>query len=61
MAASSEDVAISFVVHDKKAQDLVEVLHHSLIPVIGGDEMFGPTFQTIKDRDRQVIFPAPLP
>jgi len=50
MSASSEDVAMSFVVNDKKAQDLVEVLHHSLIPVHGGDEMFGPTYRSIIDR-----------
>lgn len=53
MSASSEDVAMSFVVSEKKAQDLVEVLHHSLIPVQGGDQMFGPTWQAIKNRAAQ--------
>jgi hypothetical protein len=51
MSASSEDVAVSFVVTESKAQHLVEVLHHSLIPIHGGDEMFGPTYQHIKTRD----------
>mmetsp|Transcript_53724 Transcript_53724/g.86977 ORF Transcript_53724/g.86977 Transcript_53724/m.86977 type:complete len:605 (+) Transcript_53724:53-1867(+) len=50
VSASSEDVAMSFVVMEKKAQDLVEVLHHCLIPVHGGDQMFGPTWQAIEAR-----------
>ena len=53
MSASSENVAVSFVVLQNKAQDLVEVLHHCLIPIHGGDEMFGPTYQHIKARDAQ--------
>ncbi len=44
MSASSEDVALSFVVHEKSAQTLVELLHTHLIPVIGGDEVRCPVF-----------------
>jgi hypothetical protein len=39
MSASSEDVALSFVVHEKSAQTLVELLHKHLIPEAGGDEV----------------------
>eukprot|EP00288_Rhodomonas_lens_P014410 CAMPEP_0177696412 /NCGR_PEP_ID=MMETSP0484_2-20121128/3966_1 /TAXON_ID=354590 /ORGANISM="Rhodomonas lens, Strain RHODO" /LENGTH=606 /DNA_ID=CAMNT_0019207381 /DNA_START=194 /DNA_END=2014 /DNA_ORIENTATION=+ len=51
VSASSEDVAMSFVVREEKAKLLVEVLHHELIPVTGGDEMFGDTYKAIKEKD----------
>ena len=49
VSASSEDVAMSFVVREKAAQHLVEVFHHELIPVRGGDAMFGSTFKQLID------------
>jgi len=47
VSASSEDVAMSFVVHEEKAQLLTEVLHHHLIPVHGGDEVDPSVFLSL--------------
>mmetsp|Transcript_65150 Transcript_65150/g.155423 ORF Transcript_65150/g.155423 Transcript_65150/m.155423 type:complete len:595 (+) Transcript_65150:20-1804(+) len=51
VSASSEDVAMSFIVREKAAQALVEVFHHQLIPVTGGDAMFGSTFRQLTEED----------
>ncbi len=52
MSASSEDVALSFVVHEKSANTLVELLHTHLIPVAGGDEVRCPVFFQAHDDAR---------
>lgn len=61
MSASSEDVALSFVVREASSQTLVELLHSNLIPVTGGDTMFGPTYNQIQaDRRRSEMNEAAL-
>lgn len=52
VSESSEDLNVSFVVEETDARSLVARLHDQLLPKQGSDELFGPSWELLRFKQR---------